>query len=183
MTKRATLLPEPYIETARLVLRPPMETDLDDIVAEINDFDVVRMLARVPFPYSLADAQDFLSWSRTSRNDINLVLARSGKVIGCAGVNDLGATCEFGYWLGKSHWRQGLATEASRAMLALCFGEVGMHTIRAGAFSDNPASLRVQEKLGFARTGISLRPSLARGCKVEHIDTVLTRARFEEATL
>jgi RimJ/RimL family protein N-acetyltransferase len=140
------------------------------------------MLARVPFPYSRADAEDFLAWSRKSRNDVNLVVTKNGKAIGCAGVNDISATCEFGYWLGQSQWRQGLATEASRALLAFCFGEIGMETIRAGAFIDNPASLRVQEKLGFARTGVSMRRSLARGCEVEHIDTVLTRARFEEAT-
>jgi RimJ/RimL family protein N-acetyltransferase len=164
------------------VLRPPTEADLDDIVAEINDFAVVRMLARVPFPYSRANAEDFLAWSRMSRNDINLVVAREGKAIGCAGVNDIGATCEFGYWLGKSHWRQGLATEASRPFLAFCFGELGMEAIRAGAFADNPSSLRVQEKLGFTRTGLSQRLSLARDCEVDHIDTVLTRAGFEEAT-
>lgn len=174
-------LPGPRIETARLVLRPPTAADLDDIVAEINDVAVVRMLARVPFPYSHADAEDFLAWSRMSRNDINLVVAKDGRVIGCAGINDVAGTCEFGYWLGKAHWRQGLATEASRAFLAFCFGELGMDKIRAGAFADNPSSLRVQEKLGFTRTGVSLRRSLARGREVEHIDTVLTRARFAEA--
>jgi RimJ/RimL family protein N-acetyltransferase len=183
MAKRAILRPDPRIETERLVLRPPTETDLDDIVAEINDFAIVRMLARVPFPYARGDAEDFLAWSRASRNDVNLILAKDGRAIGCAGVNDLSATCEFGYWLGKSHWRQGFATEASRVLLAFCFAEVGLDTIRAGAFIDNPASLRVQEKLGFARTGVSRRRSLARDCEVEHIDTVLTRARFEEATL
>jgi len=171
----------PRIETTRLVLRPPTEADLDEIVAEINDFAVVRMLARVPFPYTRADAEDFLTWSRSSRNDINLVVAKAGKAIGCAGVNDLIAARELGYWLGKLHWRQGLATEASRAFLAFCFDELGMDAIRAGAYADNPASLRVQEKLGFVRTGVSSRRSLARGCEVEHIDTVLTRARFEEA--
>lgn len=182
MANRVILRPDPLIETERLVLRPPTETDLDNIVAEINDFAVVRMLARVPFPYARADAEDFLAWSRTSSNDINLVLARDGRVIGCAGINDLRTACEFGYWLGRSHWQQGLATEASRAILAFCFGELDMQTIRAGAFIDNPASLRVQEKLGFARTGVSWRRSLARGCEVEHIDTALTRARFEETS-
>lgn len=172
----------PRIETARTLLRPPTEADLDDIVAEINDFDIVRMLARVPFPYSRADAEDFLAWSQSSRNDVNLVVVKDGKVIGCAGVNDIRSTCEFGYWLGKLHWRQGLATEAGRAFLAFCFGELGIDTIGAGAFADNPSSLRVQEKLGFIRTGVGLRHSLARGRQVEHIDTMLTRARFEEAT-
>jgi RimJ/RimL family protein N-acetyltransferase len=170
------------IATARLVLRPPREADLDAIVAEINDFAVVRMLARVPFPYARADAEAFLAWSRESRDDANMVIARSGRAIGCIGLNAAASTCELGYWLGRSHWRQGLATEAGRAFLHFCFETLDMRTVRAGAFSDNPASLRVQQKLGFTITGMSRRASLARGCEVEHIDTVLTRAGFAEAT-
>jgi len=170
------------IDTARLVLRPPTTDDLDDIVAEVNDFAVVRMLARVPFPYGRADAEDFLAWSRTSRNDLNLVIDRQGRTIGCIGLNEIRSVCEFGYWLGRRHWRRGLASEAGRAFLGFCFAELDIDTIRAGAFTDNPASLRLQQKLGFEATGASYRRSLARGAQVEHIDTVLTRARFEEAT-
>jgi RimJ/RimL family protein N-acetyltransferase len=182
MANHTAPLRDPRIETARLVLRPPTETDLDDIVAGINDLAVVRMLARVPFPYARADAENFLAWSLTSQNDINLVVDRDGAAIGCIGLNDIKAACEFGYWLGKAHWRHGFATEAGRAFLGYCFDTVDVGTIRAGAFADNPASLRVQEKLGFQRTGSSLRTSLARGGKVEHIDTALTRNRFYEAT-
>jgi len=173
---------DPRIETARLVLRPPTAADLDDIVAEINDLGVVRMLARVPFPYGRADAEDFLAWSRTSRDDLNLVIARQGRAIGCIGLNGVRLASEFGYWLGQAHWRQGLASEAGRAFLGFCFAELGIDTIRAGAFTDNPASLRVQQKLGFAPTGVSFRRSLARGADVEHLDTALTRAGFQEAT-
>jgi RimJ/RimL family protein N-acetyltransferase len=173
---------DPTIETARLVLRRPTKTDLDDIVSEVNDFAVVRMLARVPFPYARANADDFLAWSQTSRNDLNLVIEKDGAVIGCISLTDIGSACEFGYWLGKAHWGGGLGTEASRAFLGFCFNALGVKTIRAGAFIDNPASLHLQEKLGFERTGISHQISMARGAKVEHIDTVLTRDRFDEAT-
>ena len=179
---RATPRLDPRIETERLVLRPPDETDLDCIVAEINDFDVVRMLARVPFPYSRGDAEEFLARSRSSREDLNLVVARDDRAIGCMALADINATREFGYWLGQPHWRQGLASEASRAFLAYCFAELGDVAIRAGAYVDNPTSLRVQEKLGFERAGLSHKHSLARRADVAHIDTVLTRAGFEEAT-
>lgn len=180
--RQAVLRVEPRIETKRLVLRPPEEADLDTIVAEINDFAVVRMLARVPFPYGRTDAEDFLAWSRGSREDVNLVIAEAGRVIGCMALCAIDSIGEFGYWLGRAHWRQGFASEASRAFLAYCFDEFAIDEIRAGAFHDNPASLHVQEKLGFERTGTSLRQSFARRESVEQIDTILTRARFLEAT-
>jgi RimJ/RimL family protein N-acetyltransferase len=173
---------ETVLPTERLVLRPLQETDLDDIVAEVNDFAVSRMLARVPFPYCRADAEDFLVASKRSSRDFNLVLSRDGKAIGCMGLTDIKSSCEFGYWLGRAHWRQGLASEAARAFLAFSFDGLGLGTIRSGVFADNPASLRVQEKLGFEKTGSSFRQSLARGHAVAHIDTALTRNRFAEAT-
>jgi RimJ/RimL family protein N-acetyltransferase len=177
-----TRLLDTLIETERLALRPLEKADLDDLVAEVNDFAVSRMLARVPFPYSRADAEDFFAANRRGSRDFNLVVARDGKAIGCIGLTDIKSTCEFGYWLGRAHWRQGLASEAARAFLAFAFDRFGVGTIRSGVFADNPASLRLQEKLGFEKTGSSFRQSLARGHAVAHIDTVLTRARFQEAS-
>ena len=182
MAKRTTPRLDPRIETERLLLRPPEEADLDSIVAEINDFAVTRMLAQVPFPYARPDAERFLAWSRRSRDDLNLIISRGGKAIGCMALIDINAMCEFGYWLGRAHWRRGFASEAGRAFLAFCFANHGIDTIRAGAYVDNPASLRVQEKLGFQRTGMSRRRSVARGHLVAHIDTVLTRAGFARAS-
>jgi RimJ/RimL family protein N-acetyltransferase len=173
---------ETFLETERLVLRPLEEPDLDDIVAGVNDFAVSRMLARVPFPYCRADAEDFLAASRRSSRDLSLILAKEGKAIGCMSITDIKTTCEFGYWLGRAYWRQGLASEAARAFLGFSFDHLGVERITSGVFADNPASLRVQEKLGFEKTGSSLRQSLARGHAVAHIDTALTRDRFAEAT-
>jgi RimJ/RimL family protein N-acetyltransferase len=169
------------LETERLVLRSLEETDLDDIVAEVNDFEVARMLSRVPFPYSRDDGERFLAAVRRDQNDLTFAITRDGKAIGCIGLTDIRETCEFGYWLGRAHWRQGLASEAARAFLAFSFDGLGVGTIRSGVFADNPASLRVQEKHGFEKTGSSFRQSLARGHAVAHIDTALTRGRFAEA--
>ena len=55
-------------------------------------------------------------------------------------------------------------------------------SVRSGVFFDNPASMRVQAKLGFREIGRRQVECLARGRKVEHIDTVLTRAVFRRLT-
>ena len=77
------------------------------------------------------------------------------------------------------HWGKGYATEAGRAFLAFLFGELGLDIVRSGVFVDNPASLRVQEKLGFERIGTRMIRCLARGTDIEHIDTILTRERHQ----
>ena len=48
------------IVTPRLRLRPPQAADAEAIAALLDDHDVVRMLSRVPWPYTLSDAEDFI---------------------------------------------------------------------------------------------------------------------------
>ena len=49
----------------------------------------------------------------------------------------------------------------------------------AGVFEGNPASLRIQEKLGFEVAGRSMVHCLAQGRDLPHIDTQITRQAFE----
>jgi RimJ/RimL family protein N-acetyltransferase len=174
------------LEAGGVSLRPLREADLDDMVAGLNDWEVARFLARVPFPYTRSDAEAFLRLVRRGGADgteATLVIDLGGKAIGCMGLAGVGKANEFGYWLARAHWGKGIATEVGRAFLGHCFETFGLSAIHSGVFADNPASLRVQEKLGFVVTGSSLRRSLARGADVAHIDTILTRKRFAEAML
>jgi len=176
---RTTLPETTSIYTERLVLRPLAASDFGDLVAEVNDFAVTRMLAKVPYPYGRREAEAFLAHVARTRNELALMIARGGKVIGGIGASSLDGRAEFGYWLGRAHWGKGYATEAARAFLSFVFDFLGLPELHSGVFIDNPASLRVQEKLGFRQVGRRLVPCLARGESVEHIDTLLTRAEFE----
>jgi RimJ/RimL family protein N-acetyltransferase len=53
--------------------------------------------------------------------------------------------------LRRDCWGRGIATEAARLLLDFAFGEVGLHRVFAVVDEDNPASIRVVEKLGFRR--------------------------------
>ena len=175
----ATPRPDVEIATERLVLRPVLEADLDEIVAGIGDFEVSKMLARVPYPYARADAESFLAGAReTAGRNVALTIADARGVVGGLGLTGLRSEREFGYWLARPAWGKGYATEAGRAFLAHLFDEVGLDIVRSGVFHDNPASLRVQDKLGFERIGTHMVRCLARGCDVNHIDTILTRERY-----
>ena len=174
----ATMPREIRIETERLLLRPILEADLDVIVTGIGDFAVSGMLARVPYPYRRSDAESFLAATREAAGqNIALAIADDSGVVGGLGLTGIRSEREFGYWLAKPAWGKGYATESGRAFLALLFGEIGLDIVRSGVFFDNPASLRVQEKLGFQRIGTRMIRCLARGKDIEHIDTILTRER------
>ena len=46
--------------------------------------------------------------------------------------------------------------------------------VHSGVFVDNPASLKLQEKLGFRITGCTEVYSFARNTMVPHVETVLS---------
>jgi RimJ/RimL family protein N-acetyltransferase len=72
-------------------------------------------------------------------------------------------------------------SEAARGFLAHVFAANIGDAICSGAFADNMVSLRVQEKLGFARDGDVMMFAKPRGHHFPHVNTILTRARFEAA--
>ena len=155
------------------------EDDVDDLVTEISDFSVAEMLARVPHPYRRSDALAVLESSAVNAGrDLALVITDGDRAIGGIGLTGIRSEREFGYWLGRAHWGKGFATEAGMAFLAHVFAAFDIDVVRSGVFFDNPRSLRTQEKLGFERIGSRPVHCLARGAKVAHIDTILTRARF-----
>jgi [ribosomal protein S5]-alanine N-acetyltransferase len=67
-----------------------------------------------------------------------------------------------GYIVDPARRRQGIGVEAVSAMLAYCFGELGLHRVQALIHPDNMASRGLAEKLGFRCEGL-LRDNLRVG--------------------
>ncbi len=171
----------PEIRTERLHLRPFHAADADRLVAFLNDFEVSRTLGRVPYPYTKEHAVDWLDRQQMPcpADETGFVIDRGDGLIGGIGFRLIDSTPDIGYWLARSCWGQGLMTEAARAALAWLFAETDHAKVRSGVYEGNPASLRIQEKLGFEVTGRSTVHCLAQGRDLPHIDTQITRTRFE----
>jgi RimJ/RimL family protein N-acetyltransferase len=89
---------------------------------------------------------------------LNLVVIRDGVVVGTQGISarhyrivrEVGT----GSWLGRQHQGKGTGTAMRAAVLALAFDGLGAEYALSGAFTDNPASLGVSRKLGYADDGM-----------------------------
>lgn len=172
----------PTLNTARLLLRPPQSLDAPAIARYLNDIDVAGNLARVPFPYHLADAQ---GWLRTRKPDlapdeVNFAIEIHGAYAGQVGFHPGAEGPVIGYWLGKPFWGRGIMTEAVTASLAWFFAATAAPMVYSGVFHFNAASLAIQKRLGFVETGRSSLLCLARGAEVEHIETQLSRESFQD---
>lgn len=165
-----------FARTERLLLRPGWAEDAPALAAAIANESIVRNLATAPWPYSLRDAEAFLATPRDPALPSFLIFERTGRdplLVGSCGLGRRpSGAVELGYWIAREHWNRGFATEAGTALLAIAKA-LGIERLEASHFTDNPASGRVLEKLGFVPTGLSVpRYSCARGGEVE---AVLTR--------
>ncbi len=171
----------PFLESERLILRPPRPADIPAITVWLGDFSVSRNLARVPYPYTEADAEDFVTTrGRHDEGHYSFVIARKddGLFLGCIGLHLEEQGHEFGYWLGKPFWGRGYATEAARSVTLFAFEKLEAPFVWAGWFHDNPASGHVLAKLGARHNGSRMRDCAARGVKVLCHEMLLTREAF-----
>lgn len=151
------------IRTERLLLREFRQSDFDDVHAYATQPEVVRYMDWGP--NSPDDTQAFLDRSfdaqiRWPREDVNLAVEHlaDGRVIGAIrlGVNQppYEHSADIGYSFNRDYWRQGIATEAARAMAEAAFLVLGLHRVWAWCDVRNTGSYGVMEKLGMRREGL-----------------------------
>jgi ribosomal-protein-alanine N-acetyltransferase len=151
--------------TATCTLRPWRRGDATSLVEHANDPEVARNLReRFPQPYTRADADGWIAQNDGKEPATNLAITVDG--IACGGIGLILQTdiercsAELGYWLGRTYWGRGIASDAARAMTAYAFEAFGFERIFATAFGHNVASQRVLEKAGYTLEGVMRRAAI-----------------------
>jgi RimJ/RimL family protein N-acetyltransferase len=179
------------LRTPRLELRPDDDAGLLELVDEA--YRGIHPPERMPFlvPWTDADPRYLgrgilqYHWSERAKLapeswSLHFLVRLDGRVIGTQGMTglDFGVTREVdtGSWIGQRHQGRGIGTEMRAAVLMYAFDHLGADHARSDAFSDNPASRRVSEKLGYHRDG--LRRLAVRGTLAENLRLRLPRRDF-----
>ncbi|MFY9728381.1 MAG: GNAT family protein [Bryobacteraceae bacterium] len=141
-------------------LRRLEESDIEAVHALVSRMDVVRYML-LPL-CSRAESEKFLrdsmieSPSEPWRSVVRAICDSPGEpLVGLCGVVILRGAEEGELWylVDPAAWGKGIATQAAQQLLALGFGELGLHRIWATCFPENPASARVLEKAGMRKEG------------------------------
>lgn len=112
-----------------------------------------------PNPYTLGDAQDYISSCIASEGRRQLTRAieiygeAAGSVGVFAGADVYSRSAELGYWLAEPYWGQGVMTRAVRQICREAFRAFDIVRIFAEPFEGNAASRAVLEKTGFTCEG------------------------------
>ncbi len=149
------------IRTARLTIAPFEDGDAARFAAIAGDLGVARMMSSIPHPFTAADAEAWIDGRRwKGRIGFCAAIRDQRDLVGMVGIG--GDPVDTAYLIGRAHWGRGFATEAMRGFLAEMFARFPLTRVTAGAFDDNPASVRVLEKLGFTYDRSYMNPSKAR---------------------
>lgn len=151
------------LRTPRLHLTGMRHSDIDAVHRDWGDPAVARMLTSITPGWSRDQARAWLKLRRRQgRYGFGLgVRLPDGTLVGSVGLG--GENANLGYMFGQQYWGQGFATEAVSAFLRgayACLPE--LDALGADVYDDNPASIRLLERLGFTRTGPSTCQSAGR---------------------
>ncbi|MEU9575872.1 GNAT family N-acetyltransferase [Streptomyces chilikensis] len=159
------------LTTERLTLRRVTPEDAEAMWGYRRLPEVSHWLTSMP--RDLDDWRDLLT--SPQRLATTLVAERDGRIVGDfylrvedawaqreAGDRARGVQAELGWVLDPAFGGRGYATEACRALLRVCFGELGLRRVYAAAFAGNEASWRLMERLGMRREQYTVRESLHR---------------------
>lgn len=161
--------------TKRLIIRTPTIKDAADITQNVNDLAVSRYTARIPFPYYIKYAKNFIKYCRqqgrqkpVTNMELVIELRAQKKVMGCAGLIRIDrhtGKADIGYWIGKDYWRRGFGYEAVGALIKYAFTKLKLQRLEANICRENRASQALVRKLGFMKEGVRQRAgrSLATG--------------------
>ena len=161
------------IHTDRLILRKAISgQEKISLVSQIGDWEIVKWLANVPYPYTYDDLEDYLLISDSNQFDLNIFLGN--QLIGRVGLTlDGDNYYDLGYWIGKDYWGKGYATESSKYLLEYALKKLDLPKIKSGYFIDNLPSGNVLKKLGFKEVEIEKRYSDSHKKEMEMMLVVL----------
>jgi RimJ/RimL family protein N-acetyltransferase len=159
------------VRADRLLLRPATAADAEPTWRFRQLESVGRWITAAPATFEDYEAVV----AEPERLAKTLVVEHDGTIIGdlMVAVEDAwsqaevadqarGVQAELGWVLDPGYEGKGYATEAVRALLAICFDGLRLRRVTASCFADNVGSWRLMERVGMRREVYAVRESLHR---------------------
>lgn len=140
-------------------LREFRTSDLEDYLAIVSDDRVTSWLSFDSRDRAAAEKALTAIVERSAkeeRPDYLFAVTRrdDDRVVGFTRLGPTGVkAAHLGYAIHADQWGHGYATDASRVMLRLAFGQLGLHRVSAAIGPENEASIAVVKRLGFSYEG------------------------------
>ena len=161
------------LKTHRIVIKKPEIIDKQSLIQALNNWEVVKWLVKVPFPYKSTDADNWINSLTKNNYAFNIFL--DNQLIGGIGLEReyKNAVYSLGYWLDQDYWGKGYMTEACKKLLNYAAQDLEITNIKAAYLINNNKSAKILKNFGFQEIGRNFKYSLSRNEEVEHIELEL----------
>jgi [ribosomal protein S5]-alanine N-acetyltransferase len=152
----------------KVTIRPWVHDDATALAAGINNKKIWDNLRDyIPYPYSLADARDYIALQQGINPVQNFAILYDGVLAGGVGIVLLQdvyrKTAEIGYWIAEAYWGRGIATAAVNLVTAYAWATFDIVRLQAEVFDYNKASMKVLEANGYVQEAIHRRAVIKNG--------------------
>jgi RimJ/RimL family protein N-acetyltransferase len=168
--------PLPTLQGERCLLRALQPQDAPALVQHADNPAVARYLFDgFPQPYTLAAATAWCTHQAASGAFGRVwAVVVDGGLIGCIGLQQEGAwlrcNAEIGYWIGESHWRRGITSDAVRQVTDWAFAAIPELTrIYAPIFAANEGSQAVVRRCGYVREAVLKQSAIKNGAVIDRV--------------
>jgi RimJ/RimL family protein N-acetyltransferase len=192
-------MPQPLLRTPRLLLVPLADRHLDLEVELDSDPEVMRYLdgrSRTPDEVVESHARRMAHGRQVAGLGYWIVFRprteRPGNFVGLMMLPpahgpdqpDDPSVADLGYRILRRYWRQGIATEASRALLQHAFATVGIRRVIAQTMAVNEASRGVMTAVGmsYVRTYFPDWEEPLAGAEHGEVEYEITKAEWRRQT-
>ena len=157
----------PTLETERLVLRTLTADDKEGVFQNFSDADVTQYL--MPPLTKMSQAESFINafveeFEQGSALTWAIALKADSVFLGtCSCEIKSAARAELGFDLSRTHWGQGLMSEALRAVLQFGFEKLELNQIKAHTFLLNHRTIHLLTRLNFQVDGVLRENSFVDG--------------------
>ena len=164
------------IKTDRLILKKIDKKDLNNLLHYLNNWNVVKWLVNVPYPYTLNDAEKW--FVKSSKEELALNIYFKSYLIGGVTIDKRTSNEIFvlGYWLSEEYWGKGYATEACSSLISYFFSNNFDDKLYASHMAQNKKSKKILLKLGFNEVSKGKAYSISKKTEVVDINYELVKS-------
>jgi RimJ/RimL family protein N-acetyltransferase len=176
--------PEPLtIGTERLYLHPITAGHAARLSELGNDPPVARMLTFVKLPFTPERAKSWIEQVADAPDECRLAITTlEGHLLGAIALSVGETSATFTGWIGREWWRKGYGLEAARGLVELTFSRYPtIDQIGCSVMHDNPAAIRIMERLGFRLAGEGHVNSPARDVVTRELHLSLVKLQLGRA--
>ncbi|MBX7050601.1 MAG: GNAT family N-acetyltransferase [Flavobacteriales bacterium] len=149
-----------FLEGEKIYLRALTQSDAnEEYLSWLNDEETTRGLASGVFPSSIEALKKFVEGISARKDVVMFAICdkKNGQHIGNIKLDNfdwVSRTCELGILIGnKSYWGKGIGFEVCQLTIQYAFQDLNIRKVVLAVYENNPAAVKLYEKLGFQHEG------------------------------